>query len=96
MPDDPVIRELRDEISANDHAIVAALNRRIDLVGRLRRHKEAHGIAFVDPERERRMHEDLAASIAKNILTTEAIVAEPPEKTPAGAGAGMPDMGGMM
>jgi len=37
-----------------------------------------------------------AASIAKNILTTEAIVAEPPEKTPAGAGAGMPDMGGMM
>jgi chaperonin GroEL len=37
-----------------------------------------------------------AASIAKNILTTEAIVAEPPEKQPAGAGAGMPDMGGMM
>jgi chaperonin GroEL len=37
-----------------------------------------------------------AASIAKNILTTEAIVAEAPEKTPVGAGAGMPDMGGMM
>src|SRR5207253_7583121 len=37
-----------------------------------------------------------AASIAKNILTTEAIVAEPPEKNPVGAGAGMPDMGGMM
>jgi chaperonin GroEL len=37
-----------------------------------------------------------AASIAKNILTTEAVVAEPPEKQPAGAGAGMPDMGGMM
>ena len=38
-----------------------------------------------------------AASIAKNILTTEAIVAEPPEKESAGAGgAGMPDMGGMM
>src|SRR5438132_1115450 len=35
-----------------------------------------------------------AASIAKNILTTEAIVAEAPEK--AGAGAGMPGgMGGM-
>ncbi len=34
-----------------------------------------------------------AASIAKNILTTEAIVAEAPEK--AGAGGGMPDMGGM-
>jgi chaperonin GroEL len=37
-----------------------------------------------------------AASIAKNILTTEAIVAEAPEKERAGAGAGMPDMGGMM
>jgi len=36
-----------------------------------------------------------AASIAKNILTTEAIVAEPPEKQPAMAGmpgGGMPDM----
>src|SRR5216110_2192127 len=35
-----------------------------------------------------------AASIAKNILTTEAVVAEAPEKNPAAAG--MPDMGGMM
>ena len=34
-----------------------------------------------------------AASIAKNILTTEAIVAEAPEK--AGAGGGMPGMGDM-
>ena len=37
-----------------------------------------------------------AASIAKNILTTEAIVAEAPEKAGAGMGGGMPDMGGMM
>ncbi len=37
-----------------------------------------------------------AASIAKNILTTEAIVAEPPEKEGAAMPAGMPDMGGMM
>src|ERR1019366_8639188 len=34
-----------------------------------------------------------AASIAKNILTTEAIVAEIPDKN---AGGGMPDMSGMM
>jgi chaperonin GroEL len=34
-----------------------------------------------------------AASIAKNILTTEAIVAEAPDKE--GSGGGMPDMGGM-
>jgi len=37
-----------------------------------------------------------AASIAKNILTTEAIVAEAPEKAGAPMGGGMPDMGGMM
>jgi chaperonin GroEL len=37
-----------------------------------------------------------AASIAKNILTTEAIVAEAPEKEGAGPGGGMPDMSGMM
>jgi chaperonin GroEL len=37
-----------------------------------------------------------AASIAKNILTTEAVVAEAPERQTAGVGGGMPDMGGMM
>src|SRR5438034_1240495 len=37
-----------------------------------------------------------AASIAKNILTTEAVVGEASEENPVGAGAGMPDMGGMM
>ena len=38
-----------------------------------------------------------AASIAKNILMTEAIVAEPPETAMAGAAmGGMGEMGGMM
>ena len=51
---------------------------------------------IIDPTMVTRSALQNAASIAKNILTTEAIVAEPPDKTPAGAGAGMPDMGGMM
>src|SRR5215218_9294112 len=50
----------------------------------------------IDPTMVTRSALQNAASIAKNILTTECIVAEPPEKEPAGAGAGMPDMGGMM
>jgi chaperonin GroEL len=50
----------------------------------------------IDPTMVTRSALQNAASIAKNILTTEAVVAEPPEKEPAGAGAGMPDMGGMM
>src|ERR687883_1799 len=49
---------------------------------------------IIDPTMVTRSALQNAASIAKNILTTEAVVAEPPEKTPAGAGmpGGMPDM----
>jgi chaperonin GroEL len=47
----------------------------------------------IDPTMVTRSALQNSASIAKNILTTEAIVAEAPEK--AGAGAGMPGMGGM-
>src|SRR5881398_510812 len=49
---------------------------------------------IIDPTMVTRPALQYAASIAKNILTTEAIVAEAPEKEKAGAG--MPDMGGMM
>jgi chaperonin GroEL len=51
---------------------------------------------IIDPTMVTRSALENAASIAKNILTTEAIVAEAPEKQGVGAGAGMPDMGGMM
>jgi chaperonin GroEL len=51
---------------------------------------------ITDPTMVTRSALQNAASIAKNILTTEAIVAEAPEKAGASMGAGMPDMGGMM
>ncbi|MBA2580186.1 MAG: chaperonin GroEL [Thermoleophilaceae bacterium] len=52
---------------------------------------------IIDPAMVTRSALQNAASIAKNILTTEAIVAEMPEKNGGGApGGGMPDMGGMM
>jgi chaperonin GroEL len=51
----------------------------------------------IDPAMVTRSALQNAASIAKNILTTEAIVAEVPEKDGGGAaGGGMPDMSGMM
>jgi chaperonin GroEL len=50
----------------------------------------------IDPAMVTRSALQNAASIAKNILTTEAIVAEIPDKEAAGAGGGMPDMSGMM
>ncbi len=64
----------------------AATNEIVDLV--------AAGV--IDPAMVTRSALQNAASIAKNILTTEAIVAEVPEKEPAMPGGGMPDMGGMM
>jgi chaperonin GroEL len=51
---------------------------------------------ITDPTMVTRSALQNAASIAKNILTTEAIVAEAPEKAGASMGGGMPDMGGMM
>jgi chaperonin GroEL len=49
---------------------------------------------IIDPAMVTRSALQNAASIAKNIITTEAVVAEAPEKQPAGAGmpGGMPDM----
>src|ERR1700729_3229034 len=50
---------------------------------------------IIDPAMVTRSALQNAASIAKNILTTEAIVAEIAD-TNGGAGGGMPDMSGMM
>ena len=51
---------------------------------------------IIDPTMVTRSALQNAASIGKNILTTEAIVTDAPEKVGAGAGGGMPDMSGMM
>jgi chaperonin GroEL len=69
------------------HGLNASSNEIVDLV--------AAGV--IDPAMVTRSALQNAASIAKNILTTEAIVAEVPEKDGGGApGGGMPDMSGMM
>jgi chaperonin GroEL len=80
-----VIADIRRE--ADGKGLNAATGEMVDLV--------AEGV--IDPAMVTRSALQNAASIAKNILTTEAIVAEVPEKDGAGgAGGGMPDMGGMM
>jgi chaperonin GroEL len=69
------------------HGLNAATGEIVDLV--------ADGV--IDPAMVTRSALQNAASIAKNILTTEAIVAEVPEKDGGGGGGGgMPDMSGMM
>jgi chorismate mutase len=49
---DPLIRQLREQISDNDRALVDAINTRLKLVARLKGYKESRGLSFVDPERE--------------------------------------------
>jgi len=101
-----VVRSLEEPIRqlANNAGLEGSV-----VIDQIRRGTKGHGLnvetgeyedlvkaGITDPTMVVRSALQNAASIAKNILTTEAVVAEPPEKTPAGAGAGMPDMGGMM
>ena len=58
---DPQLDKYRAEITEVDRLIFDAVNRRLDLVAQLRRHKEELGIAFLDPERERRIVEERVA-----------------------------------
>ena len=80
-----MVNEVRN--SEKGHGLNADTGEVVDLV-------EA---GVIDPAMVTRSALQNAASIAKNILTTEAIVAEIPDKEPAGeVPAACPDMGGMM
>jgi len=79
-----VVNEVRK--AKKDHGLNAATGDYVNLI--------TEGI--IDPAMVTRSALQNAASIAKNILTTEAIVAEVPDKEAAGGGHGMPDMSGMM
>lgn len=52
--------ELRARISATDREIIELVNRRLELVSELKRYKDEHGIAFLDPEREAALFEERA------------------------------------
>jgi chorismate mutase len=58
---DPLVGELREQITANDAEIVRAVNRRLELVQRLKEHKAAQGYAFLDKSRE----DDLLAALER-------------------------------
>ena len=49
---DPVIRQLREQLSDVDRSLVDAVNARLRIVAQLKRYKESRGLEFVDPERE--------------------------------------------
>ncbi len=57
---DEELAALRERVAAADRAILEALNQRIELVRRVRRHKAEHGIPFVDAGQEQRLVATLA------------------------------------
>ena len=61
-PDDRMIAELRDQVAEVDQAILDAVNRRLELVARLKREKEERGIGFLDPDREALLLDQLTRS----------------------------------
>src|ERR687889_526391 len=80
-----VVNDVRN--ASQGHGLNAETGEIVDLVGE----------GIIDPAMVTRSALQNAASIGKNILTTEAIVAEVPEKEGAGMGGGMPGgMDGMM
>jgi chorismate mutase len=49
---DAALRDLRELLAANDLALLDLVNRRLDLVDKIKQRKLELGVAFVDPERE--------------------------------------------
>jgi len=49
---DPLVRQLREQISDNDRAIVEGINKRLKLVARLKQYKTSRGYEFIDQARE--------------------------------------------
>jgi len=49
---DPVVEQIREQITNLDRALVESINKRLKLVQQLRRYKERHELPFLDPSRE--------------------------------------------
>lgn len=56
--------EIRRQIAENDERVIALVNRRLELVAELWQLKAELGLDVVDPDRERRLRERLAAANA--------------------------------
>lgn len=56
---DPLVDRLREQIADQDRAILRAVNARLRLVAKLKRHKESVGMGFVDTRQEARLLQTL-------------------------------------
>jgi chorismate mutase len=49
---DRVLAQLRDQITDTDRALIETINKRLELVARIKRYKAVRGLPFLDPDRE--------------------------------------------
>jgi 3-deoxy-7-phosphoheptulonate synthase/chorismate mutase len=66
---DPLIARLREQITKTDLRILKAVNRRLELVRRLKEHKDAEGYEFVDKGREEALLAELERQNAGPLST---------------------------
>ena len=94
------LRQIANNAGAEGSVVVNEVRGRSEGIGfnaATGEYEDMFEVGIIDPAMVTRSALQNAASIGKNILTTEVIVAEIPEKEPAmPAGAGMGGMGGMM
>jgi chorismate mutase len=56
---DAALSDLRELLTVNDRVLLDVVNRRLELVRQIKERKAELGIAFVDPEREAWLLDDL-------------------------------------
>lgn len=93
------LRQIAENAGVDGSVVAGKIRESNDLAFGFNAQTEEYGDMFkfgvIDPAKVVRTALQDAASIAGLLITTEAMVADKPQKEGAGAGGGMPDMGGM-
>ncbi|MEM6303938.1 MAG: TCP-1/cpn60 chaperonin family protein, partial [Pseudomonadota bacterium] len=93
------LRQIAENAGVDGSVVAGKIRESDDLSFGFNAQAEEYGDMFkfgvIDPAKVVRTALQDAASIAGLLITTEAMVADKPAKEGAGAGGGMPDMGGM-
>ena len=93
------LRQIAENAGVDGAVVAGKVRESDDLSFGFNAQTEEYGDLFafgvIDPAKVVRTALEDAASVAGLLITTEAMVADQPEKAGAAAGGGMPDMGGM-
>ncbi|WP_170367957.1 chaperonin GroEL [Ruegeria arenilitoris] len=93
------LRQIAENAGVDGAVVAGKVRESSDTAFGFNAQTEEYGDMFkfgvIDPAKVVRTALEDAASVAGLLITTEAMVADKPAKEGAGAGAGMPDMGGM-